>query len=167
MDKCLDIDGYKSHFNSIGAGKGLAIYMNDKEFKPSMDFMENKMQITKIESADLQVITIYRSEQGSTQVLIDYLEMMIDLEVATVICGDFNICYKANRKNRVTKFIESKGFKQLMQAATHIKGRNIDHFYFRPGGLIEEDPHIYRYSPYYTDHDATCATIKRKHKTPP
>ena len=83
-------------------------------------------------------------------------------KIATVICGHFNICFKTNRNNRVTKFIETKGFQQLMQEPTHIKGRNIDHFYFRSGGQIQEDAHIYRYSPYYTDHDAICATIKWK-----
>ena len=162
INKAIPIDGFKAHFNSSGPGKGLAIYLKDKMFEPTVDIKEEKMQLTKIESSDLQVIILYRSEQGSALKLIEHLETMIEERIATVICGDFNICYKTNRNNRVTKLIETKGFKQLMQAPTHIKGRNIDHFYFRSGGLINEDPHIYRYSPYYTDHDATCATIKQK-----
>ena len=120
------------------------------------------MQITKMESSELQIISVYRSEQGSTLKLIEHLETMIEKNIATVIFGDFNICYKTHRNNRVTKFLESKGLSQLMQGPTHIRGGHIDHFYFRSGGKIEEGPYIYRYSPYYSDHDAICATIKRK-----
>ena len=162
MNKSLHIDGYNAHFNSSGPGKGLAIYLKDEKFQPTVDIKEEKMQITKIEASELQVIVVYRSEQGSTLKLIEHLDTMIEEKIATIICGDFNICFKTNRNNRVTKFIETKGFQQLMQAPTHIKGRNIDHFYFRSGGQIQEDAHIYRYSPYYTDHDAICATIKWK-----
>ena len=162
MNKFLHIDGYNAHFNSSGPGKGLAIYLKDEKFQPTVDIKEEKMQITKIEASELQVIVVYRSEQGSTLKLIEHLDTMIEEKIATIICGDFNICFKTNRNNRVTKFIETKGFQQLMQAPTHIKGRNIDHFYFRSGGQIQEDAHIYRYSPYYTDHDAICATIKWK-----
>ena len=162
MNKFLPIDGYNAHFNSIGLGKGLAIYWKDKMFQPTVDINEEKMQITKIESSVLQVILVYRSEQGGTLKLIEHLESIIDVEMATIICGDFNICYKTSRNNRVKKFIETKGFRQLMQEPTHIKGRIIDHFYFRAGGQIQEDAHIYRYSPYYTDHDAICATIQWK-----
>ena len=49
----------------------------------------------------------------------------------------------------------------MMKEPTHIRGRHIDHFYFKPRGPISELPTIYRYSPYYSDHDATCATIRR------
>ena len=87
---------------------------------------------------------------------------MIKPEVATVICGDFNICYKVNRNNRVTQFLNKSGFSQLMKEATHIKGRHIDHFYFKPGNTIHENTSIHRYSPYYSDHDATCATLTRQ-----
>ena len=166
VNESLAIDGYKAHFNSNGPGKGLALYWKDGKFKPTVDIKEDKMQITKIESSELQVIVVYRSEQGSTLKLIEHLETMIEDKIATVICGDFNICFKTNRNNRVTKFIETKGFQQLMQEPTHIKGRNIDHFYFRSGGQIQEDAHIYRYSPYYTDHDALCATIEWKGLVP-
>ena len=86
---------------------------------------------------------------------------MIKPEVTTVICGDFNICFKANRNNRVTQFLEKNGFSQLMNEATHIKGRHIDHFYFKPGTNIGNNPSIHRYSPYYSDHDAICATLSR------
>ena len=94
--------------------------------------------------------------------LIEHLETMIEVKTLTVICGDFNIFFKTNRNNRMTKFIETKGFQKLVQAPTHIKGRTIDHFYFRSGGMIHKDAHIHRYSPYYTDHDAICATIQWK-----
>jgi hypothetical protein len=49
-----------------------------------------------------------------------------------------------------------------MNEATHIKGRHIDHFYFKPGNNIGENLSIHRYSPYYSDHDAICATLRRQ-----
>ena len=76
---------------------------------------------------------------------------MIRQEVATVICGDFNICYKATKNNRITKYLEKNGFTQSVREPTHIKGRQIDHFYFKPGNNITENPTIYRYSPFYSD----------------
>ena len=136
MNKSLPIDGYKAHFNSIGPGKGLAIYMKDKVSQPTVDIKEEKMQTIKIESSVLQVILVYRSEPGSTLKLIEQLESIIDMEMATLICGYFSICCKMSSNNRVTKFIETKRFRQLMQAPTHIKERIIDHFYSRSGGQI-------------------------------
>ena len=119
------------------------------------------MQITLVGSDDLDVIIVYRSEQGSTLQLIQHLEDLINLGRAIAICGDFNICYRSTRNNRVTKFLNQLGFSQLMKEPTHIRGRTIDHFYFREGAVIQENPIILRYSPYYSDHDAICATIKK------
>ena len=61
----LNLTGYISHFNSVGPGKGIAVYIKDKKFKVTIDIKEEKMQITKLESNDLHLITVYRSEQGS------------------------------------------------------------------------------------------------------
>ena len=47
-----------------------------------------------------------------------------------------------------------------MTEATHMKGGHIDQLYFKPGNKPVEAPSIYRYSPYYFDHDAICATIE-------
>ena len=93
--------------------------------------------------------------------LLQHLAAMIETKVATIVCGDFNICYNASRNNRVTQYLENNGFKQMMKEATHIKGRIIDHFYFKPGKGISEKVSIFRYSPYYSDHDATCATVTK------
>jgi exonuclease III len=156
----FNINGYKAHFNSIGPGKGLALYWKDNAFQPTLDIKQEKMQISKLKSPKLEVIAVYRSEQGHSLELIQHLTNMIEPEVATVICGDFNICYRANRNNRVTQFLEKNGFSQLMKESTHIQGRHIDHFYFKPGEKIHAHFSIHRYSPYYSDHDATCATLR-------
>ena len=154
-----NINGYKSHYNSIGPGKGLALYYKDGTFKPTDDIKHEKMQISKLKSAELEVITVYRSDQGNLSELLDILKDLINPLVTTVVCGDFNICYLSNRKNKVTKYLEQNGFSQLMKEPTHMKGRLLDHFYFRPGKNISESPSIYRYSPYYSDHDGICATL--------
>ena len=59
MNKSLHIDGYNAHFNSSGPGKGLAIYLKDEKFQPTVDIKEEKMQITKIEASELQVKVVY------------------------------------------------------------------------------------------------------------
>ena len=67
----------------------------------------------------------------------------------------------SNRNNKVTHWLEENEFAQLMKDATHIKGRHIDHFYFRPSSNITENASVHRYSPYYSDHDAICVTITK------
>ena len=88
----LPIDGFKTHTNSIGPGKGIAVYFKDDNFKPIIDINEEKLQITKLVSKDIEVVTIYRSEQGCTLQLIQHLNNIIKPEIPTIICGDFNVC---------------------------------------------------------------------------
>ena len=140
--------------------KGLAIYYKAELFKPGPEIKDDKMQISKLVSNEVEVIVVYRSEKGNLNDLVEHLKKIINREENTVITGDFNICYISNRKNKVTKYLENDGFSQLMNEATHIKGRHIDHLYFRPGNKPVETPSVYRYSPYYSDHDAICATIQ-------
>ena len=147
--------------SNTGPGKGLALFIRDDTFQHRINITEEKMQITLVGSNELDVITVYRSEQGSTLQLIQHLRDLMNPGKAIVICGDFNICYNETRNNRVTKFLNQLGFSQLMKEPTHIRGRTIDHFYFREGAVIQEHPIILRYSPYYSDHDAICATIKK------
>ena len=92
--------------------------------------------------------------------LAEHLKNMISTEVNTVVTGDFNLCYVSNRNNKVTKYLENDGFSQLMNEPTHMKGRHLDHLYFRQGRKPVQVPSIHRYSPYYSDHDALCATIQ-------
>ena len=129
-------------------------------FIPKDEIKQDTMQLTKMESDELDVITVYKSDQGNSSELIEHLKKMIKPSFATIVCGDLNICYQSNKKNKISKYLENNGFLQLMNEATHIRGGHIDHFYFRPGGQYSENPFVYRYSPYYTDHDAICAAIQ-------
>ena len=155
----LQLNGYRAHFTSIGPGKGLAIYTKDDRFIPSKIINLEKIHIVKLVSEELEFLTVYRSEQGNCTELLQYIKNMINEDTASIISGDFNICYHDNRNNKITKFLETNGFSQLVTEATHIKGRHIDHLYFKPGKNIKVNPSIHRYSPYYSDHDAICVTI--------
>ena len=124
-----------------------------------IDVKKDKMQLSKLESSTLDVIAVYRSEQGNAMELLDHIIDLIPPERNTVICGDFNICYMSQRNNRITKYLEQNGFTQLMKEATHIQGRLLDHFYFRPRKNYQLKTEVFRYSAYYTDYDAICTTI--------
>ena len=108
----------------------------------------------------LNVIVVYRSEKGNLSELLEHLKKLIEGEKNVVITGDFNICYAAQKNNKVSKYLLNEGFSQHVNEPTHMKGRHLDHLYFRPGKRPVFTPSIYRYSPYYSDHDAICATIK-------
>ena len=112
-----------------------------------------------MESPKLDVIIVYRSEQGNSVELLDHIKDLITPMKSTVICGDFNICYLSTRNNRITKYLEENGYKQLVKEATHIKGRLLDHFYIRQHEKDSPATSVFRYSPYYSDHDAICSTI--------
>ena len=117
------------------------------------------MQLTKLKSSNLEVIAVYRSEQGNPSELLNHIIDLISQSANTVICGDFNICYLSQRNNKIIKYLEQNGFTQLIKEATHVKGRLLDHFYFRSSGDDRIKTSVFRYSPYYADHDAICTTL--------
>ena len=79
---------------------------------------------------------------------------MISGMVPTVVFGDFNIDPKRDELeyNKLLYAMTSKGFTQIVNRPTHMKGHLLDHIYVRD--IQEFSWHLHH--PYWTDHDATC-----------
>ena len=129
-------------------------------FQHDKDVNQTYFQLTKLKSKYVDVISVYRSKEGIINQILDQLSNLIDWDKTTLICGDFNVCYRSDRDNKLITTLEAHGFKQLVQEATHIKGGLIDHAYIRESGTsVSVDCSLY--SPYYCamDHDALLTTI--------
>ena len=88
---------------------------------------------------------------------------LVDPKKATVVCGDFNICYTEHKNHSLIQSMLASGFDQKVTRATHIQGGLIDHVYFCAGETLN-DVEVQMYSPYYTalDHDAILVTVTKK-----
>ena len=121
------------------------------------------MQITKFSAENLDVVNVYRSSKGNSLELLAKLLEMLTPGKPILITGDFNICFMNNGKNRMSKeLVDGQGLQQLMKEPTHILGGHIDHVYWRDGQHMWMEPILERYSPYYSDHDASCITLMRQ-----
>ena len=121
------------------------------------------MQITKFNGVNIDVMNVYRSSKGNSAELLSRLIEMITPRKPTLITGDFNICFMNHSGNRMSKGLrEGERFQQLMREPTHILGGHIDHIYWRDDDHMWMDPVVERYSPYYSDHDASCITLLKK-----
>ena len=157
----LILPGFECHLTSVGPGKGIATYYKESKFKHKEDFKTMNMQITKFCSGSTDVINVYRSSKGNSGDLLCKLVEMITPGHSILITGDFNICYMNHGRNRMSKgLIEDHGLQQLMQDPTHILGGHIDHVYWKDDQNLWMDPIVERYSPYYSDHDGLCITLK-------
>ena len=160
LNEELQIKGFLLKMNSVGHGKGLATYYRSDVFQPGIDIKEANFQITQMKSKSLDVITVYRSQDGNVTSLIDKLLSIADFDKTTLICGDINICFKSNRSNSLFQTLDRAGFKQYVLEATHLEGGVIDHVYLKQGRTrFHIDCSLY--SPYYCakDHDALLTTL--------
>ena len=156
----IQIEGFSLQANGVGRGKGIATYFKENIFQHSKDIKEKYFQLTKLTSKFLDVISVYRSQEGSVNQVLNVVMSLIDWDKTTLLCGDFNICYISDRNNKLVSSLEDLEFKQLVQEATHIKGGLIDHVYIRERTEIES-VNCSLYSPYYSalDHDALLTSI--------
>jgi hypothetical protein len=115
--------------------------------------------ISKIESDKLNIIGIYRSQEGNVMNLIEKLEALIDTGKTTVIGGDMNICALAQPKNYVTASLKEMGFQQIVTKATHIEGGLIDHVYINQGEDVKFAWVLEDFPKYYSDHDGLGLTL--------
>ena len=146
-----EIDGFSKHFNSVGAGKGIATF-----FKSGYNFekdVTNQMyQMTQIRSATQDIINVYRSSGAPTMPFLEDLKNIFDVNRETLIIGDFNVCFESENDHSIFKTLLNQGFKQLIQHPTHTEGRTIDLvFIFSPNTLSVFS--VDQQAPYFTDHD--------------
>ena len=109
--------------------------------------------ISKLECPKLDVIGVYRSQEGIVQDLIWQLQELITPGRTTVIGGDMNICALANPKNYISESLREMGFSQLVKNATLIEGGMIDHVYIKQGEITKVSYIIEEFPKYYSDHD--------------
>ena len=152
-----NLDGYTKYLNNQGRGKGLATYIKKNKFKYVTDLKSPNMQISKVTSKNIDVISVYRSQKEAFLSLKNQVEALVDPNKTTLIVGDFNFCYK-NSQNEFSKFMSKSKFNQLVEAATHIEGGLLDHAYFKCVG-DEREATVELCSNYYSDHDTVTVFI--------
>ena len=81
---------------------------------------------------------------------------LINFDKSTLIIGDMNICLMERPQNKLSMFLKSKSFSQIVMSATNIHGGYIDHAYIMNKGNYQDEPK------YYSDHDALCISWKKK-----
>ena len=144
----LEIPGYSLHLLSCGRGKGIATYFTD-EFQVTGAINRNNYQISKVSSANFDVINVYCSQSlNKAEFLRDLGSLAGPLRTGFIV-GDFNIDFFQDQKDAIVSKILSRGFQQLVDHPTHMEGGLLDHVYHK--GLSWE-PKVDLQFPYYTDH---------------
>ena len=156
----FELEEFNLHMNNSGRGRGLSVFQKEECYDITDHNAEN-INVTKIKGTDLNIIAIYRSQEGSLSTLIKILQNIIELSKTTLIVGDMNVCNKKNPKNALKRYLEEKDFKEVISKATHTEGSHIDHAYIMNVGNYVEDPEIMLIPKYYSDHDAICITWQK------
>merc|ERR1712130_793966 len=97
----------------------------------------------------LTILNVYRSSTSSRDALCDKIEEMINSSEAPMIFGDFNVCGQREKTTKIPRFLSSLGLTQLVNEATQIQGRQIDHIYIKEE-MKTNVLDIERYSLYYS-----------------
>ena len=115
--------------------------------------------MSKVTSENVDVVGVYRSQEGDLRQLTKILETLIDDAKTTVIGGDLNICALKNPNNVVSQTLKDRGFEQVVRIATHIEGGLLDHVYIRSGENKKFDWGLEIFPKYYSDHDGIGLTL--------
>ena len=120
----IQIEGYNLHLNSVGRGKGLAIFYRRLEFQPKIILKSENLQISKLSGDQVDIVSIYRSYEGSQTELIAKIKENTSQTKTTLLVGDFNLCAVEDNSSTLSTGLVEMGYNQLVSQPTHIRGLN-------------------------------------------
>ena len=103
-------------------------------------------------------IFLYLSFDCNKEDICRILDSWIDHNTPTAIMGDVNVDFSTSSK--LIKFLEEKGFQQMIQGATFDAGSLLDHVYVNKP-LKKMEISIEQSAAYYTDNDIVTLYIKK------
>ena len=130
-----------------------------------MKINQDGFSITKLRNEKLDIIGIYRSQNGKVVNLVKELQTMLDFERGIVLGGDLNLCAVTEGHNYVTASLKEFGFQQIVTKPTHIDGRTIDHIYIRNVENTSYEWTLEYFPKYYSDHDGLGLTLWESDET--
>ena len=160
--KKYSLPRFDSNMIIRGQGKGLACYYKS-EFNHAQNINYEEFCITKVEHKKLDIIGVYRSQNGDLRNVLQELQSMLDWQKTTVIGGDFNICALTKENNFLTKSLKEMGFKQIVTQATHIQGGALDHIYISQDYTAGFKTSLEFIPKYYSDHDSLCLAMMKSY----
>ena len=155
----LHIPGFDLFINSQGKGKGIATYCKKGMFNHVGDIKQNFMQLSKFTSPLIDIIFVYRSQQGNMDEMNQHLGKMKSGDKPQLILGDFNFCYLDKSSNPTNCFFKQENFSQLILRPTHIEGNLLDQAYLQDIHDTLEVT-VETHSKYYSDHKGLAIMIK-------
>ena len=157
-----ELRGYNLHLNSVGRGKGIGTYTTE-DFKFVSNIVQPNLQMSKISTADLDIINVYRSDSCQDFELI--LNSQLHKNKETIIVGDINIdlLKKGPKQSKLLNFLKESGLHQLVTVSTHQSENEeasmIDHVY--ASDQIYQRITISKKCVRFSDHDALFITIRK------
>ena len=122
IDERYQLEGFTGHFESVGRGKGLVVYVkSDLEGVIAISrTREHNIQMIKIEMGKSDIIAIYRSQDEPLYRATHHLKNLVNPEKDTLVVGDVN--FGAYEVNEMSNYLAREGFSQLVTLPTHIRG---------------------------------------------
>ena len=118
------------------------------------------MQLSKFTSGILDVIVLYRSQQGNKTEMNQLIKQLENAPIPLLVIGDFNFPYLEEGANCTQQFFKANKYSQLIREPTHIEGNILDQAYFRDEmALLEITAETQ--TKYYTDHRGIAVIVKQ------
>ena len=151
------LENFTCDLTSRGKGKGIATYYPNC-FEVSDRVCDDDCQFVILTSDKISVINVYRSSSCRNFCLL--LKKRVNLNMPTLICGDFNIDYRED-SNAVVRFLKDKlRLRQLVLESTHEKGSILDQVWINGPliGRVQVERRCLRFS----DHDMLKITVSKE-----
>ena len=156
-------EGFQSEFASSGNGKGVAALLKNAIHYSCRKVSTSLMSLIFLTTTELKVVFMYLSQGFDKEEVLRLLDECMDGEEAIAIMGDVNWDYFGKPDHKMKDFMASKGFSQLIQEATHEKGKTLDHIYVNQI-LKQRGCYASQQSVHYSDHDIVSLHVPNAKK---
>ena len=137
-------------YENVGGRRGLAAFSKGPAHVMQTSF-EGASGI-KLDINGIHILFFYLSHGVSWSEVNQLLNNWISYGTPTIIMGDMNWHFDPDSTHHMKLFLESRGFHQMVERATHNQGNCIDHIYLNKE-VSTLGPEIEIQSTYFSDHD--------------
>ena len=124
------------------------------------DIKKENRQLSKFMSVGIDVVAIYRSQEGNLSEVKENLANLITGQNSVLIIGDFNYCFWSSPNNSTKQYLRESDFSQLVKEPTHIEGNTLDHAYIKDKKRCNEY-FIHLQTKYFTDHKGITVIVRK------